>query len=137
MNIIEIKDFEAKELDIYARLSEGQLLNRAKPDKGIFIAESPKVIDSVLAVRQSDSWPTCAKPIEIRSSDFDELELASFDPELEPPADSPDDPHAVSENTIAAVSVATKAFFILIDCSSFILIVFFNDLFYISYISQH
>ena len=35
MNIIEIKDFEAKELDIYARLSEGQLLNRAKPDKGI------------------------------------------------------------------------------------------------------
>ena len=40
MNIIEIKDFEAKELDIYARLSEGQLLNRAKPDKGIFIAES-------------------------------------------------------------------------------------------------
>lgn len=48
MNIIEIKDFEAKELDIYARLSEGQLLNRAKPDKGIFIAESPKVIERAL-----------------------------------------------------------------------------------------
>ncbi len=48
MNIIEIKDFEAKELDIYARLSEGQLLNRAEPDKGIFIAESPKVIERAL-----------------------------------------------------------------------------------------
>lgn len=48
MNIIEIKDFEAKELDIYARLSDGQLLNRAKPDKGIFIAESPKVIERAL-----------------------------------------------------------------------------------------
>ncbi len=48
MNIIEIKDFESKELDIYARLSEGQLLNRAEPDKGIFIAESPKVIERAL-----------------------------------------------------------------------------------------
>lgn len=48
MNIIEIKDFEAKELDIYARLSEGQLLNRAEPEKGIFIAESPKVIERAL-----------------------------------------------------------------------------------------
>ena len=48
MNIIEIKDFDAKELDIYARLSEGQLLNRAEPEKGIFIAESPKVIERAL-----------------------------------------------------------------------------------------
>lgn len=48
MNIIEIKDFEAEELDIYARLSEGQLLNRAEPEKGIFIAESPKVIERAL-----------------------------------------------------------------------------------------
>ena len=102
-----------------------------------FSLENVERQDSVLAVRQSDSWPTCAKPIEIRSSDFDELELASFDPELEPPADSPDDPHAVSENTIAAVSVATKTFFILIAYSSFISIVFINDLFYISYISQY
>ena len=42
INIIEIKDFDAEELDVYARLSEGQLLNRAEPGKGIFIAESPK-----------------------------------------------------------------------------------------------
>ena len=44
-NIIEITDFSAPELDIYARLTEGQLLNRHEPDKGIFIAESPKVIE--------------------------------------------------------------------------------------------
>ncbi|MBR4880586.1 MAG: RNA methyltransferase [Clostridia bacterium] len=48
MNIIEITDFNAPELDIYARLSEGQLLNREFPDKGMFIAESPKVIERAL-----------------------------------------------------------------------------------------
>jgi len=42
-NIIEITDFNAPELDVYARLSEGQLLNRAEPEKGMFIAESPLV----------------------------------------------------------------------------------------------
>ena len=47
-NIIEITDFNAPELDIYARLSEGQLLNRHEPHKGIFIAESPKVIERAL-----------------------------------------------------------------------------------------
>ena len=43
-NIIEITDFDAPELDVYARMTENQLLNRAEPEKGIFIAESPKVI---------------------------------------------------------------------------------------------
>ncbi len=43
-NIIEITDFQAPELDIYARLTEAQLLNRFEPRKGMFIAESPKVI---------------------------------------------------------------------------------------------
>ena len=37
-NIIEITDFTAKELDIYARFTEAQLLNRHEPEKGIFIA---------------------------------------------------------------------------------------------------
>ena len=46
-NIIEITDFSAPELDIYARLTEVQLLNREFPEKGMFIAESPKVIESV------------------------------------------------------------------------------------------
>lgn len=44
MNVIEIQDFEAPELDVYARLTENQLVNRADPTKGMFIAESPKVI---------------------------------------------------------------------------------------------
>ena len=47
-NIIEIKDFEAPELDVYARLTEVQLLNRHEPEKGLFIAESPKVIERAL-----------------------------------------------------------------------------------------
>ena len=46
--IIRITDFEAPELDIYARLSEGQLLNRHEPHKGLFIAESPKVVERAL-----------------------------------------------------------------------------------------
>lgn len=47
-NIIEITDFESPQLDVYARLSEGQLLNRHEPDKGLFIAESPKVVERAL-----------------------------------------------------------------------------------------
>lgn len=47
-NIIEITDFSALELDVYARLSEGQLLNRHEPENGLFIAESPKVIERAL-----------------------------------------------------------------------------------------
>lgn len=43
-NIIEITDFAASELDIYARLSEVQLLRLYVPKAGLFIAESPKVI---------------------------------------------------------------------------------------------
>ena len=43
-NIIEITDFSAPELDIYARKTENQLLNREHPEEGIFIAESPKVV---------------------------------------------------------------------------------------------
>lgn len=47
-HIIEIRDFEAPQLDVYARLSENQLLNRQEPEKGMFIAESPKVIERAL-----------------------------------------------------------------------------------------
>lgn len=47
-HIIEITDFHAPELDPYARLTERQLLNRDKPEKGLFIAESPKVIERAL-----------------------------------------------------------------------------------------
>lgn len=47
-NIIEITDFEVPELDVYARLTENQLINRHEPEKGIFIAESPKVVERAL-----------------------------------------------------------------------------------------
>ena len=47
-NIIEITDFSAPELDVYARLTEAQLLNRHNLKEGLFIAESPKVIERAL-----------------------------------------------------------------------------------------
>ena len=47
-NVMEITDFSAPELDVYARLTEAQLLNRFEPAKGMFIAESPKVIHRAL-----------------------------------------------------------------------------------------
>lgn len=43
-NIIEITDLSASELDLFARLTHAQLRSRKEPEKGIFIAESPKVI---------------------------------------------------------------------------------------------
>lgn len=46
--VIRITDFHAPELDVYARLREIQLLNRHEPEKGIFIAESPRVIERAL-----------------------------------------------------------------------------------------
>lgn len=48
INQIRITDFNAPELDVYARIKEVVLLNRAKPEEGIFIAESPKVIERAL-----------------------------------------------------------------------------------------
>ena len=46
--IIEITDFSAPELDVYARLSERELLRHDEPLLGLFIAESPKVIERAL-----------------------------------------------------------------------------------------
>lgn len=47
-NIIEIKDLNAPELDIYARLNEKQLAHYYEPEDGLFIAESPKVIERAM-----------------------------------------------------------------------------------------
>ena len=47
-NIIEIKEFSDPNLDIYARLTENQLVNRQEPSNALFIAESPNVIDRAL-----------------------------------------------------------------------------------------
>lgn len=49
MKLIEITDYNSKELDIFARTSEAVLANLYAPDGGIFIAESPKVIERALA----------------------------------------------------------------------------------------
>ena len=46
--IVEITDFSAPELDVYARLTENQLVNRADPENALFIAESPLVIGRAL-----------------------------------------------------------------------------------------
>lgn len=48
MNIKEIRDISAPELDVYARLTEAQLKNRKSPSDALFIAESPKVINAAL-----------------------------------------------------------------------------------------
>jgi len=48
MPIIEITDFNAPELDIYARLKENQLQHYFEPSPGLFIAESPNVIERAL-----------------------------------------------------------------------------------------
>jgi tRNA G18 (ribose-2'-O)-methylase SpoU len=47
-NIVEITNFAAPELDVFTRLTEAQLRNRKEPEKGLFIAESPKVIEHAL-----------------------------------------------------------------------------------------
>ena len=47
-HIIEITDLAQPELDVFARLTEAQLRNRLEPEKGVFIAESPKVIQCAL-----------------------------------------------------------------------------------------
>lgn len=46
--IIALTDLSRPELDVFARLTEVQLRSRLEPEKGIFIAESPKVITLAL-----------------------------------------------------------------------------------------
>ena len=48
MNLIEISSLEVPGLDVYGTLTEAQLRNRLEPEKGVFIAESPKVIHVAL-----------------------------------------------------------------------------------------
>lgn len=48
INRIEITDFHDEALDVYARLSEGQLFHYHEPDLGLFVAESPKVIERAM-----------------------------------------------------------------------------------------
>ena len=48
MKLIEITSLESQELEVYGTLTEAQLRNRLEPAKGLFIAESPKVIKIAL-----------------------------------------------------------------------------------------
>ena len=56
-NIIEIHDFSDPALDVYARLTENQLLNRADPDTALFVAERPLVLLGRCSIRSA----MCAK----------------------------------------------------------------------------
>ena len=47
-SIITLTSLDAPELDVYTRLTQAQLRNRLEPEKGLFIAESPKVIGTAL-----------------------------------------------------------------------------------------
>ena len=46
--VIEVTDWSLPDLEVFARLTEAQLRNRLEPEKGLFIAESPKVITCAL-----------------------------------------------------------------------------------------
>lgn len=48
MRVIEVNSLEVPELDVYGTLTEAQLRNKLEPEKGVFIAESPKVINVAL-----------------------------------------------------------------------------------------
>ena len=69
--IIEITDFSAPELDIYVRLTGAQLRRSIEGERGIFIAESPTVIEVAMSagcepisvLTEKRLLETSAKPI--------------------------------------------------------------------------
>ena len=63
-SIIEIQNFSDPALDLYARLTENQLLNRADPENARFIAESPLVIGRAQSIPRV-RW----KPVSCASTD--------------------------------------------------------------------
>ena len=77
-NVIEITDFSAPELDVYARLTEAQLLNRFEPAKGMFIAESPKVIHRALDA----GYEPVSMPMERKDIDGSAREILERCPEI-------------------------------------------------------
>ena len=66
MPIIEVTSLEQQGVEVYGTLTEAQLRNRLEPDKGIFIAESPKVINVALELQRRvlAIQDTCTQPIE-------------------------------------------------------------------------
>ena len=77
-NLIEITDFNAPELDAYARVSELQLLRYYEPKPGLFIGESPKVIKRAL----NAGYEPVSFLVEHRDLKGEASELLSRFPEL-------------------------------------------------------
>ena len=77
-NIIKITDFLDPALDVYARLTENQLVNRDDPSKGLFIAESPKVIERAL----NAGYEPVSMLVEERQIDGEAAEILSRCPDV-------------------------------------------------------
>ena len=77
-NIIEISDFSDPRLDLFARLTEGQLRRRQESEQGIFIAESPKVIERAL----NDGYTPVALLMEQKHIDGDAAGILARCPEV-------------------------------------------------------
>ena len=71
--IIEVRDLELPELAVYARLTETQLRNRLEPEKGVFIAETAKVIRDGVLQEITDHSQTAALLRELCGDDSDSL----------------------------------------------------------------
>ena len=85
MNLIEVTSLDDPRLDVFARLTEAQLRNRLEPEKGIFIAESPKVIARALdaglqplSYLMERKWLETAAPLIERSRAEDGGEVSVF-----------------------------------------------------------
>ncbi|MBQ6938803.1 MAG: RNA methyltransferase, partial [Muribaculaceae bacterium] len=61
MPIIEITSLNHPGVEVFATLTEAQLRNRIEPDKGVFIAESPKVIRVALDAGYTPMALLCEK----------------------------------------------------------------------------
>ena len=77
-HIIEIHDFSDPALDVFARLTEAQLRNKLEPEKGIFIAESTKVIHTAL----NSGWEPVSLLMERKHIDGQAADLIARCPDI-------------------------------------------------------
>ena len=77
MQLIEVTSLDAQGLEVFSCLTEAQLRNRLEPDKGIFIAESPKVIKVALKAGYQPLSFLC----EARHVDGDAREILAMCPD--------------------------------------------------------
>ena len=71
MPIIEITSLAHPGVEVFSALTEAQLRNRLEPDKGVFVAESPKVIRVALAAGYEPLAFFSFLPHEARASSAD------------------------------------------------------------------